>query len=128
MPEGACNRSTVFEKLGGKENVQAAVELFYQKIQADPLTAPFFEGIDMKKQKAKQLQFMALAFGGPNDYKGRSMGAAHAGLDLNDAHFDAVAGHFVSTLRELGVDAAVVDEAAAVVMTTRPEVLGKGAQ
>lgn len=79
----------------------------------------------MKKQKAKQIQFMALAFGGPDDYKGRSMYEAHKHLSLTDAHFDAVAGHFVATLKELGVDAAVIDEAAAVVLSTRPQVLGQ---
>ena len=51
---------------------------------------------------------------------------AHKHLTLNDAHFDAVAGHFVATLKELGVDQAVIDEAAAVVMTTRPQVRGCG--
>lgn len=62
------------------------------------------------------------AFGGPNDYKGRSMYEAHKGMGLTDAHFDAVAGHFVSTLKELGVAQPVIDEAAAVVLSTRPQV------
>lgn len=99
---------------------------FYKKIQADPLVAPFFDGVDMKKQKAKQMQFMALAFGGPNDYKGKAMGPAHAALALSDEHFDAVAGHFVATLTELGVDPQVVGEAAAVVLSTKDEVLQRG--
>ncbi|KIZ04151.1 hypothetical protein MNEG_3812 [Monoraphidium neglectum] len=49
---------------------------------------------------------------------------AHKGMNLKDAHFDAVAGHFVSTLQELGVDQALIDEAVAVVESTRGQVLG----
>jgi len=49
---------------------------------------------------------------------------AHAKMHLKDAHFDAVATHFVTTLKDLGVDAGVIAEAAAVVETTRGQVLG----
>jgi hypothetical protein len=52
------------------------------------------------------------------------MGGAHAGLGLTDAHFDAVAGHFVSTLKELGVAEDLVAEATAVVESTRGQVAG----
>jgi truncated hemoglobin YjbI len=50
------------------------------------------------------------------------MAEAHAGMGLTDAHFDAVAGHFVSTLKELGVAEDLVAEATAVVESTRGQV------
>ncbi|GBF94693.1 hypothetical protein Rsub_07429 [Raphidocelis subcapitata] len=118
-------RRTIFDKLGGAGNVRAAVDKFYEKILADPSISHFFSSIDMKKQKAKQFQMMSLVFGGPNEYKGRDMYTAHKHLPLTDAHFDAVAGHFVSTLNELGVEKAVVEEATAVVASTRGQVLGR---
>lgn len=36
---------------------------------ADPITAPFFKDIDMKKQRAKQVSFLTFALGGPNDVR-----------------------------------------------------------
>ena len=45
---------SLFEKLGGADAVEAAVDIFYGKIEADEELAPFFEGIDMKRQRHKQ--------------------------------------------------------------------------
>ena len=70
--------------------------------------------------------FMAWAFGGPAEYKGRDLRTAHQGLlsrGLNDTHFDAVAMHLKATLEELGITPDLVKEVLAVVETTRKDVL-----
>lgn len=106
----------------------AAVDRFYGKVLADPLTRPFFDGLDMDAQSRKQLAFMARAMGGPDAYRGRDLRAAHAPLlarGLSDAHFDAVATHLGDTLRELGKGADLIAEVMAVVASTRAEVLGR---
>lgn len=107
----------------------AAVDIFYKKVLADEHTKPFFVGLDMDQQIRKQIAFMTVAFGGPDEYKGRDLRAAHAGLvkrrGLNDSHFDAVAQHLVATLNELGVAQPLIDEAIGIVATTRDSVLGR---
>ena len=50
--------------------------------------------------------FVASALGGPAVYAGRDMAAAHRGLHITDAAFDAVVGHLVGALDSLGVPAA----------------------
>lgn len=106
----------------------AAVELFYQKVMDDPLTRPFFADLDMVEQVKKQRSFMAWAFGGPAEYKGRDLKEAHARLvqrGLSDPHFDAVAKHLHATLLELGVGEAEVAEVMTIVGGTRGQVLGR---
>lgn len=107
----------------------AAVDLFYEKVTTDELTRPFFEGLDMTAQTKKQVAFMTRAFGGPAAFQGRDLRAAHADLvknkGLGDAHFDAIAKHLDATLAELGVAREAIDEALAIVATTRNEVLGR---
>jgi hemoglobin len=44
---------------------------------SDPITNPFFENIDMKKQAARQKQFIIMVTGGPNKYEGVDMKKAH---------------------------------------------------
>lgn len=46
-----------------------------------------------------------MAFGGPANYKGKDMTAAHAHLmpRLNEGHFNAIVEAFVGTLQELKV-------------------------
>jgi hemoglobin len=119
---------SLFERIGGEAAIMAAVDRFYEKVTADELTRPFFIGLDLAAQTRKQVSFMAWAFGGPAEYKGRDLRTAHAGLvarGLNDAHFDAVAGHLKSTLAELGVASDLIDEALGIVGSVRDQVLGR---
>jgi len=120
--------STLYERIGGKEAVNAAVDIFYNKVIVDSRIKHFFEGIDMKAQRRKQILFFTFAFGGPNNYDGDDMRSAHAKLverGLNDAHFDAVMENLGSTLMELKVPAELIQEAAAIAESTRKDVLGK---
>jgi hemoglobin len=98
----------IYDEIGGADSVAAAVDGFYQRLLADPDLAPFFADVDLRRLKSHQRAFIAAALGGPEIYAGRDMAAAHAGLDITDADFDAVVGHLVDTLTSLGVPAATI--------------------
>ncbi|SCA64239.1 Group 1 truncated hemoglobin [Chlamydiales bacterium SCGC AG-110-P3] len=120
--------TTLFEKLGGKAAVEAAVDIFYKKVLKDDRINHFFDGLDMKRQIAKQTAFLTFAFGGPNNYNGKNMRDAHSRLaerGLNDMHFDAVVENLANTLRELNVTEDLIGEVAAITETTRNDVLGR---
>ena len=117
---------SLFERVGGVAAVEAAVDLFYRKVLADPKINGFFDGVDMDEQRAKQKSFLTMVFGGPNQYSGKDLRAAHAPLvsrGLNGGHFDAVAGHLQATLNELGVAADVVQEIMGIAGGTRDDIL-----
>lgn len=120
--------SSLFERLGGAPAIEAAVDLFYEKVLSDASLSPFFEGIDMVRQRGHQRAMLTAAFGGPNAYAGRALGAAHAGLldrGMNDGHFDAVVGHLGATLSQLGVARELIEEAAGVAESVRDAVMGR---
>lgn len=120
--------STLFDRIGGATAVDAAVDIFYRKVLADPLLAPYFDDIDMDAQIAKQKSFLNMAFGGPNAYDGRDMREAHKGVvarGVSDAHFDAVVGHLAGTLAELGVGETEIGEVAAIAASVRDDVLNR---
>lgn len=120
--------STLFEKLGGKDAVEGAVDIFYGKVLADDRIKHFFDGVDMDRQRIKQKAFLTFAFGGPNKYSGKNMRDGHAHLvkrGLNDTHFDAVVENLATTLRELSVAEELIGEVAAIAETTRNDVLGR---
>jgi hemoglobin len=122
-------QSSLYDRLGGEAAIMAAVDIFYARVLADPLTAPFFAELDMEAQIKKQIAFMATAFGSPEKFKGRDLRSAHAKLvqekGLDDAHFDAIAAHLKATLQSMGVDDALIAEALTIVGGTRDEVLGR---
>lgn len=116
---------SLYERIGGKDAVNAAVELFYDKILTDERVNYLFKNTDMKRQRAKQKVFLTYAFGGAPNYSGTSMRKAHAHLDLNEGHFNAVAENLTTTLQELGVAQGLIDEVTDIVATTKDDVLNR---
>lgn len=119
---------TLFQRLGGAAAVDAAVDIFYQRILADPLLAGFFSGVDMDKQIKKQKAFLTVAFGGAPRYDGRGLRSAHAASverGLSDVHFDAVARHLRATLQQLGAAESDIEEVMAITESVRAEVLNR---
>ena len=111
--------NTLYQKLGGKEAVNIAVDKFYEKVLADDRVKHFFANTDMKAQRNHQKAFMTYAFGGADTFSGRSMREAHAhlvsGMGLDDSHFDAIAENLVVTLQELGISQELIDEVVKIV-------------
>ena len=121
--------ATLFEQLGGRDAVEAAVDIFYTHVLGDDRIRGFFDGVDMQKQAAKQKAFLTFAFGGPNRYSGKTMRDGHAALvarGLNDSHVDAVAENLALTLRELGVAENLIDQVIAICNSVRDDVLSRG--
>jgi hemoglobin len=99
---------SIYDEIGGKAAVAAAVDGFYGRVLHDDLLAPWFAGTDMARQKTHVRAFLAAALGGPTVYAARDMRAAHRGLGVTDAAFDRVVEHLVATLTDLDVPAALI--------------------
>lgn len=117
---------TLYERIGGEAAITATVGMFYDRIMGDESLKGFFADLDMDKQINKQIAFMTMAFGGPHDYTGQDLRAAHARLGsrgLNGEHFAAVAGHLEATLSTLSVPEDLIQEVLKIVGSTKTEVL-----
>ncbi|MDH3584231.1 MAG: group 1 truncated hemoglobin [Phycisphaerae bacterium] len=125
----SSSNTSLYEQLGGKDAIDAAVDRFYEKVLADDRIKHFFDTVDMAKQRGKQKIFMAYAFGGPVNYTGKDMRAAHSHLvheqGLNDEHFDAVAENLQATLQDLGVAEDLIGQVMQIVGSTREDVLDR---
>ena len=120
--------SSVYEQIGGAAAVDAAVDIFYRKVLKDRRISGFFDTVDMDGQRNKQKAFLTMAFGGPNQYTGKDMRAAHAHLvarGLDDSHFNAVAENLKLTLQDLKVPEPLIAQVLAVAESTRNDVLGR---
>lgn len=118
-------KKSLYDRVGGEEAVTAVVDTFYAKILADPLLAFYFAKTDMKKQKKHQTLFLMLVFGGPNKFNGRTLRNVHKNLDINDKHFDAVAGHLKTALEDHKISEDIIKEALDIVEGTRSDILNK---
>ncbi|MDD5391954.1 MAG: group 1 truncated hemoglobin [Thiothrix sp.] len=119
--------ASLYERIGGKDAVNAAVDRFYEIMLADERVKHFFADTNMDKQRQHQKNFVSVALGGPNNYDGRDMREGHRHLveklGLNDSHFDATVENLVQALQELNVPENLIAELGAVLETTRNDVL-----
>lgn len=119
---------SLFDRLGGQNAVNTAVDIFYRKMLLDERVNYFFDDIDMEQQILKQKGFLTMVFGGPNHYTGKSMREGHQHLwerGLNDSHVDIVLEHLGATLKELGALDDDIQKVAAIANSVRDEVLGR---
>ena len=77
---------SLYERIGGEAAIDAAVEVFYQKVLADPELAPFFTKTDMAAQIAKQREFITYVFGGKTSYSGRDLRDSHKNATMHEQH------------------------------------------
>lgn len=121
----AARGASLYQKLGGKAAIDAAVEAFYVKVLADPRVKDYFENINMGKQRRKQKEFLSAALGGPVPWTGRDMRTAHADLKLEEKHFNAIAENLVATLKDLKISDELITQVIAVVATTKDDILNR---
>jgi hemoglobin len=115
--------SSIYDEIGGKPAVAAAVDRFYEHVLGDPVLAPYFAATDFKRQKSHMRAFLAAALGGPDIYAGRDMGAAHRGMGITHEAFDHVVSHLVATLTELGVAPGTIATIGGALAPLRPQIV-----
>lgn len=120
-----AREDSLYQKLGGKPAMEAAIDAFYVKVLADDRVKHFFDDVSMDKQRRKQKEFLSAAFGGPLPWTGKDMRKAHEGMGLTEVHFNAIAENLVNTLKDLKIKQELIDEVVAVALTTKDDVLGR---
>jgi hemoglobin len=119
---------SLYGELGGADAISVALDAFYVRVFADPRVSKYFEGVDMEKLKAHVAAFLAMAFGGPQDYVGRDLRRAHErprALGLDDGVTDVFLGHFRGVLEDFGVDQARVAAVMEIAEGARGDVLAR---
>jgi hemoglobin len=123
MQPNEMHMRTLLEELGGRDAVEMVVAAFYERVLADPMLAHFFRGVQMSRLYKNQADFFCAALGDPEAYRGRDMRSVHAGMNIGDAEFDAVAGHLAAALAECGVGQGHIDTVIGLIAGLRPEIV-----
>jgi hemoglobin len=113
----------LFQAIGGRPALVAAVDGLYGRLLADPELAPFFPGGVGERHRRYVVTFLAEALGGPHPYRGPGLAESHGDLGITDAEFDRTAAHLAATLDELGVPAGLAGQVVAAVAGLRPVIV-----
>ena len=112
-----------YDRVGGKPAIREVVEQFYARVLADDELAPYFADADVSEVKRHQVLLLSQVLGGPAEYDGRELGAAHRGLGITSDHYDKVVGHLVAVLTELGADDELLAAAGGVVAGVKADIV-----
>lgn len=115
-----------YDRIGGASSVKAAVELFYDKVLADPELAGYFVDVDMAGQRRHLALMLTVVLGGPNEYTGRGLDEAHQPLNITVGHYAKVGEYLTVTLAELGVPADILADVQTVLGQVQGQVVAAG--
>lgn len=101
--QSAPPQKSLYERLGGKPAIQAVVDDFIGNVAADNRINSFFANTNIPRLNTMLVNQICQATGGPCKYEGRSMKAAHAGMGVSDAHFNALVEDLVKSLNKFNV-------------------------
>ncbi len=114
---------SVYERVGGTGPIEAMLDVFFEKVLADPQVSGYYANSDMTRAKRNGKAFMVHLFGGPDLYAGQPIPAAHARLGVTEADFDRWMGHAVETLIEMAVPDGMIMEIGALMLPYKPEIV-----
>jgi len=122
-PAAEAAAQTIYEAIGGRPALKAAVDGLYGRLIADPELSKFFPAGVGEVHRGFVITLLGQALGGPQRYRGPDLVAAHRGLGITDAHFTQTAVLLDDTLDELGVPRDLIDQIIGIVATLRPAIV-----
>lgn len=122
--EDAAAAPSLYERLGSTDGIASIVNDTIALHVKNEDIGHFFDGVDLEKLAHHVTAFFAAGTGGPANYQGRDMTAAHADMNMSDADFDSAVADVLKATRANGVDEASVADVAAILESLRPAVMG----
>jgi hemoglobin len=86
----AFAEDALFAEMGGKAGIDRLVDVFVDDYLADSRVKASFDESNIDRIRAKMKEQFCMVAGGPCTYTGHSMEAAHKGLHLTNADFNAI--------------------------------------
>jgi hemoglobin len=118
----------LYDRLGGTTAIASVVDGFVANVAADARINKFFERVAsdtaaMRQFKQKLVDQICQGTGGPCTYTGLDMRAAHQGMGLTNADFDALVEDLVRALDTAGVPQADRDELLGILGPMRADIV-----
>jgi hemoglobin len=97
----------LFEKLGGEQKLRRVIDVFIDRVFADPMIGFFFRKANKARIKEMEFQLTANFLGADVSYQGRPLDEVHAPHPIMGGQFMRRLQILRETLEELGIPAEV---------------------
>jgi len=130
---GACQstmmapspQKSLYDRLGGTPAITAVVDDFVGNVAADGRINGLFARTDIPRLKKLLVEQICAGTGGPCTYTGRSMQAAHKGMNITDAQFNALVEDLQKSLNKFKVPEKEQADLLAVLGPMKPQIVGQ---
>ena len=121
---------TLYTRLGGVEAISLVVDKFLTNVASDNMINARFESTVANPSRLQLLRNnlidqICAGSGGPCIYKGKTMVAAHTGMNITQAEFNALVGDLVAALDFYQVPATEKNELLGVLGPMQTDIVGK---
>lgn len=99
----AAAQGSLYDSVGGKPVIAKVVDDFVGHVMADPRIDFQFAKTNIRHLKAMLNDQLCAVLGGPCKYEGETMKNAHAGMNVTNAQFNALAEDLYLALEQNGV-------------------------
>ncbi len=113
----------LFTQMGGKAGIDKLVDASVELYLADPRIKMHFTETNIERLRAQFKDQFCQVAGGPCEYKGHDMAAAHKGLKLTGYDFAAVVEDLQLAMDKLGIPFAAQGRFLARLAPMRPDVV-----
>ncbi len=125
VAEAAAPQKTLYERLGGEASIKAVVNEFVANVGADTRINKYFANANLDRLKGHLVSQIGQASGGPQQYTGRDMKTAHAGMGIDGPAFDALVEDLVKALDKFSVPEQEKSELLAVLGPMKGDIVEK---
>ena len=134
----ACKKTTeqapksLYVRLGGNAAIQGVIDQFVANVAGDTRINAFFadaaaDPVRLKKLRDNLVNQVGMATGGPEIYSGLSMKAAHKGMNVQEADFNALVDDLSKALDKFSVPATEKSELLGALATMKADIVEPGA-
>lgn len=114
---------SLFQRLGGKPAIVAVVDEFAARCTLDKRLNKKFMKSDPARLKAMLVDQICMASGGPCEYRGRDMKAAHQNMGVTEGEFGALIENLVGALDKFKVQQSEKDELLRILSPMKPAIV-----
>lgn len=114
---------TLYQRLGGQAGIDALALDLLERSAADPRIRGDFAETDIVNLHERLVEQLCALSGGPCTYRGRDMRAAHMGLGITEADFNALVENLLDAMRARGLPVATQNELLALLAPMQREIV-----
>lgn len=113
----------LFQQLGGKPGIAKLTDAFIEAIQYNKQTLPYFLESDINRFRTKFIEQICMISGGPCEYTGDSMTDVHGGMNINEAHFNALVNDLIMAMEAIELPTSTQNQLLSLLAPMRKDII-----